>query len=140
VRLDTIATTFAEDQGGIDLIKVDTEGYDFSILRSGAALLIKYQPGLYFEWYPKLLWGLGQNPSTGFEDLRRFGYHFFVFFTSVGNYYCKLPDPTPFVLETLAHVTLRDNMYFDVFATDSEAVCDEVIRLSIEYERAAHHS
>lgn len=128
MRLDSIAAPFAEAFGHLDFIKVDTEGYDFSVLRSGALLLRKYEPGLYFEWFPRLLTGLNEEVWAGFEFLKSLNYCHFVFFTSQGDFYCEISDPDRFFLQNLANVTVRDKgfEYFDVFASTKEAVCDEL--------------
>lgn len=133
VRLDTVARTFAETHGHLNFIKVDTEGYDFSVLRSGSALLSKYGPALYFEWFPKLLTGLNEEVWGGFEFLKQLGYRHFVFFTSQGDFYCEISDPDRFFLQSLASVTERENAfeYFDVFASISEGICNELVERSI---------
>jgi hypothetical protein len=133
VRLDTVAHSFAETHGHLSLIKVDTEGYDFSVLRSSSGLLSKYRPKLYFEWLPKLLTGLNEEVWGGFEFLEKFGYRHFVFFTSQGNFYCEISDPDRFFLSSLARVTEREGAfeYFDVFASTSEEVCNELTERSL---------
>ncbi len=55
VRLDTVADRFEGLDRTVSLLKIDTEGYDFSVLRSASHLLRDYRPALYFEWFPKLL-------------------------------------------------------------------------------------
>jgi FkbM family methyltransferase len=133
VRLDTIARPFAEAHGGLSLIKVDTEGYDFSILRSGAELLSEYKPALYFEWYPALLAELKEEAWDGFDYLEKFGYDHFVFFSSQGDYYCKLSKPDHFLLHSLACAANQNKslVYFDVFASTDEAVCNKLVELCI---------
>lgn len=136
VRLDTVARLFAETHGHLSFIKVDTEGYDFSVLRSGSALLGKYGPALYFEWFPKLLTGLNEEVWGGFEFLKQFGYRHFVFFTSQGDFYCEISDPDRFFLQSLARITERDHAfeYFDVFASIDEDVCNELVERSLAQE------
>jgi FkbM family methyltransferase len=108
VRLDTVAGPFAEAQGTISLIKIDTEGYDFSVLRSAPRLLDKYKPAIYFEWYPKLIMDLGEEVWSGFESLTTFGYRHFVFFTGQGDYYCQVLDPDRLFLRSLSSIALND--------------------------------
>ncbi|HEY5380966.1 MAG TPA: FkbM family methyltransferase [Acidobacteriaceae bacterium] len=133
VRLDTVAGPFAEVNGSLSLIKVDTEGYDFSVLRSGAQLLDRYKPALYFEWYPELIEGLGEEVWDGFDFLAGFGYEHFVFFSSVGDYYCKLSRPDHFLLGSLAKAASQNKalVYFDVFASTSEGLCNRLVELSL---------
>jgi len=133
VRLDTAAMPFAEANNAISLIKVDTEGYDFSVLRSAPDILKRYKPAIYFEWFPRLLLDLHEEPWSGFEYLATFGYRHFVFFTGYGDYYCKISDPDRIVLRSLSSVALtsKSDLYFDVFASTQEGVCDELVKASI---------
>ena len=133
VRLDTVAGPFAEAQGTISLIKIDTEGYDFSVLRSTPRLIDKYKPAIYFEWYPKLMLDLGEEVWSGFEYLATFGYRHFIFFTGLGNYYCQVVDPDRLFLRSLSSIVLNDEKieYFDVFASTQKAVCDQLVESSI---------
>jgi FkbM family methyltransferase len=131
VRLDTVAGPFAAAHHGLSLIKVDTEGYDFSVLRSGATLIERYRPALYFEWFPDLLTDLQEEVWNGFDYLEGFGYLHFVFFSSQGDYYCHLSKPDHFVLKSLASTASQNKslLYFDVFASTEAAVCQRLVEL-----------
>ncbi len=133
VRLDTIGGPFAASKGCLSLLKVDTEGYDFSVLRSAPELLAAYKPGIYFEWFPELLLGLHEEVWDGFDYLTTFGYRYFVFFTNKGSYHCQVSDPDRLFLRSLASVALSDRSfgYFDVFASTQKAVCDALVESSI---------
>jgi FkbM family methyltransferase len=133
VRLDTIAEPFAAAKGGLTLIKIDTEGYDFSVLRSAPNLLSTYKPTIYFEWFPKLLLGIHEEIWSGFDYLAAFGYRYFVFFTNRGDYYCEVSDPDHLFLRSLASIALSDESlgYFDVFASAQKVICDTLVENSI---------
>jgi FkbM family methyltransferase len=132
MRLDTVATPFAKAHKGLSLIKIDTEGYDFSVLRSASNLLAEYKPAVYFEWFPRLLTSLDETVWSGFEYLAGFGYHYFVFFTSQGDFYCEISDPDRNFLLKLADSTIKNKNteYFDVFASTDKAVRDMLISIS----------
>lgn len=129
VRLDSVARSFAEAHGRLDMIKVDTEGYDFSVLRSATQLLERYKPALYLEWYPDLLVALEEQVWDGFDYLERLGYRHFVFFSSQGDYYCHLSRPDHFILQSLASAASQNKklLYFDVFASTDEAICKHLV-------------
>jgi FkbM family methyltransferase len=131
VRLDTVAGPFADAHNGLSLIKVDTEGYDFSVLRSGATLIEHYRPALYFEWFPDLLADLQEQVWSGFDFLEGLEYRHFVFFSSQGDYYCHLSRPDHFILKSLASTASQNKslLYFDVFASTDEAVCKRLVEL-----------
>ena len=132
VRLDTVAGPFADAHHGLSLIKVDTEGYDFSVLRSGATLIEHYRPALYFEWFPDLLADLHEQVWSGFDFLEGLEYHHFVFFSSQGDYYCHLSRPDHFILESLASTASQNKslLYFDVFASTDDSVCKRLVELT----------
>jgi FkbM family methyltransferase len=133
VRLDTLAIPFAKEHGRISMIKVDTEGYDFSVLRSASKVLREYAPGLYFEWYGDVLRKAGEDVYSGFEHLMSAGYRHFVFFTAFGDYYCNCTDPDRRFLHGLMSAAEANPgvFYFDVFATTSEPVANGLIDLCI---------
>lgn len=132
VRLDTVAAKFAQAHGALDLIKVDTEGYDFSVLRSASRMLEEYRPALYFEWYPKLLREFDEQPSAGFVQFKKLGYSYYAFFTNQGHFYCSSDEPDPTFLGDLETVTLRGGpiTYFDVFASTDKRARDRIVELS----------
>lgn len=132
VRLDTASSSFAISHG-IDLIKVDTEGYDFHVLRSGQSLLKTYQPALYFELFPKLLLEALDSVQAGFDYLAVLGYRYFVFFTNCGDLYCTVTDPDQIFLRGLENVTGRTSalLYFDVFASVRKDACDTLVEMNI---------
>jgi hypothetical protein len=80
-----------------------------------------------------LLEGLNENVWDGFDFLSALGYEHFVFFTSSGDYYCKLSKPDHFLLRSLAKAASRNPalLYFDVFASTSESLCNELVELSV---------
>jgi hypothetical protein len=123
VRLDTVAGPFADAHNGLSLIKVDTEGYDFSVLRSGATLIEHYRPDLLAD--------LQEPVWSGFDFLEGHEYRHFVFFSSQGDYYCHLSRPDHFILKSLASTASQNKslLYFDVFASTDEAVCKRLVEL-----------
>jgi FkbM family methyltransferase len=132
-RLDTVALPFAELHSRVSLIKVDTEGYDFSVLRSGSELLARYTPAIYLEWFPELLLGLNEQVWEGFDYLETLGYHHLVFFTNQGDFYCSTSSPNRMFFRGLASSTAGNKAcpHFDVFLSASESVCNELIERSI---------
>ncbi len=132
VRLDTVVAPYAELHGGLDMIKVDTEGYDFAVLRSGTAMLEKYHPALYFEWFPKLLAGFGENSAAAFERLVQLGYRHYVFFTNHGEIFRSTDALETPLLRDLEAITLSGGpiKYFDVFATTDGQTSDRLVALS----------
>jgi FkbM family methyltransferase len=133
-RLDSIALDFCKRNGRVDLIKIDTEGFDYSIIRSASRILDEYGPAIYFEWYPKLLAGLGENITGPFGFLRGYGYKHFLFFNELGYYHCAADEPSELFLRGLASIAMSSILpnYFDVFACAQESLRDRLLELSID--------
>jgi FkbM family methyltransferase len=123
-RLDNVAGDFIESHG-VDLIKTDTEGYDFTVLRSAESILCRHHPAVFFEWYPELLLKVGESPGDIFSFLGQFGYRHWVFFTASGQLYCETSEPPLRTVEVLAKVALAGQLapYFDVFGSTDEKEC-----------------
>lgn len=120
-RLDDLAADFAEAHG-LDLLKSDTEGCDFAVLRSATKLLERFHPAVFFEWYPALLATLGERPDD-FSFLEELGYRHWVIFTHTGELYCEMSNPPHRMVEVLARVTDGRLPYFDVFGSVTPESC-----------------
>ncbi|SEG20589.1 methyltransferase, FkbM family [Bryocella elongata] len=125
-RLDSLALPFVESRNGLALIKVDTEGFDFAVLRSGVELLRRYHPVLFFEWFPRLL---QEDPLDGLRFLNSLGYEHMVFFTNRGDFYCAASGLQEDLWASLLLVTSRVETipYFDVAAMVDRSTRDALI-------------
>lgn len=131
VKLDTALSPFAEKHG-LSLLKVDTEGMDFAVLRSGQGILERFRPAIFFEWFTTKLREVGEDPFAGFKYLESIGYKHFVFFVAGGAYYVALSSPTHLILQSLAAVAEQNPavLYFDVFAATSPLPCERLVDLA----------
>lgn len=89
--LDTIL-----DGRPVDVIKIDTDGFDGKVLAGTRRTLTAAQPAVIFEWHPTLLTTCGQSLTLPFEILDECGYGKFVWFTKHGDFsHLEHPhDPT----------------------------------------------
>jgi FkbM family methyltransferase len=133
VPLDSLARSFVA-RHGLDLIKVDTDGFDFAVLRSAAGLLDRYHPAVYFEWFPDLWLKAGEDPAAVFGFLASHGYQNLAFFTNQGQFFCASGLLDWHLLEGLRDLSLArttsDGFHFDVLAAE-EAICRSVVRKSL---------
>jgi FkbM family methyltransferase len=67
-----------------NLLKIDTEGYDYKVIRGAKQLLEKSKPALYFEILPKQLVSFGENLVSIFEYLSNLGYSQVLFYDYFG--------------------------------------------------------
>lgn len=59
-KLDQICSKFKK----IDLIKIDVDGYELDVLKSGKKTVIKHKPPVYFEFAPYLYKEFGYTAET----------------------------------------------------------------------------
>lgn len=70
----------------VDVLKVDTDGFDGRVLQGGAVTLARAQPNVLFEWHPVLLEATGSDPAQAFEVLDAAGYATCVWFSKDGTF------------------------------------------------------
>lgn len=59
-KLDQICSKFRK----IDFIKIDVDGYELDVLKSGKKSILKHRPFIYFEFAPYLYKEFGYTPKT----------------------------------------------------------------------------
>ena len=76
----TTLDLFAEQVGlqRLDLIKVDVEGAEISLLRGGEATIRRFRPILMIEVNTTTLARFGHTPLDLLSEIGRFGYRFWV--------------------------------------------------------------
>lgn len=80
VYATTLDRLFEDEQ--VHFVKVDTDGYEFEVLRGGVATLKKWRPVLHFELTPKIL----DEPGDDMAWLGALGYRTFVCLAPEGDY------------------------------------------------------
>ena len=81
-RLDDIVK---DEEFVPDLLKIDTDGFDFKVLRGCKKILQDMKPVIFFEWWSIRLKELGEEPVSIFEYLFTFGYRKALFFDNYGK-------------------------------------------------------
>lgn len=67
-----------------NVLKIDTDGFEISVLKSGPIFLSKAMPVIYFEFVPELYLNNKQDPMFIFELLKNGGYHKALFYNNFG--------------------------------------------------------
>jgi FkbM family methyltransferase len=70
----------------VDLLKVDTDGYDGAVLDGARTILQSHQPAVIFEWHPILIDQTRQDLLLPFQVLADCGYDLTVWFTKEGEF------------------------------------------------------
>ena len=82
--LDTLILSYKPV--AIDIIKIDVDGYDGTVLKGSEKLLELYKPNIIFEWHPIHIQNTGNEFELPFKILNRLGYTKFIWFTKYGTF------------------------------------------------------
>lgn len=74
----------AAGRPGVDVLKVDTDGFDGKVLAGARQLLADDRPAVIFEWAPRVYDATGQDRHRPFEVLAAAGYRWLVWFDKYG--------------------------------------------------------
>jgi FkbM family methyltransferase len=142
---DTQATTTLDDivRGGnlqVDVLKVDTDGFDGRVLAGAKATLAAQRPAVVFEWHPRLYAATGNDWQLPFDVLDAAGYWTLVWFTKYGDFDHVQRGPAPAQLATLAGVCLSDagpapDWHYDVVALPENSHIDAATLSRLEHAR-----
>lgn len=117
-----------------NFLKIDTDGYDYRILRGASSLLSKHSPWLFFEFSPPHLIKAGEEPMSIFPWLRHLGYESALFYTELGlpTLVAKLGDE-PLLRQIVALARTRRG-YFDILVAHAgkAPVFDAIVRSELD--------
>jgi FkbM family methyltransferase len=101
-----------------DLVKIDTDGFDFKIIRGAKQCLQKWHPFLYFEWDKAFCKEQGEDPLSIFPILEELGYKECLLFDNFGNLFDKVDTHNTDLLKSHINNTIGDGLpyYYDVLA------------------------
>ena len=85
-RFDDI---IAQHQFKPNLIKIDTDGFDFKVIRSAPETLKTYKSALYFEWDKAYLEQNNEDSTSIFHFLAQLGYDECLIFDNFGTPLCQ---------------------------------------------------
>jgi FkbM family methyltransferase len=122
-----------------NLIKVDTDGFDYQVLRGALGTMRSSRPALFFELDPEHLTRVGDHPLSIFSDLREIGYHRVLFYDNFGLPVCTLEiDRQDSIAAMLGAIDKKRVYYYDALVLHEEhrQIGDEFW----ESERSLPHS
>lgn len=98
----------------IDLIKIDTDGFDFAVIRGMLNTLNKFMPIVYFEWSAPELLQNNENLTSVFSNLNSIGYNKGLIFDKYGNFITIIETSNSIMLNNLIMYSLDVDLYYDV--------------------------
>jgi FkbM family methyltransferase len=122
---NSIPTKTLSDFGSPRLIKIDTDGFDFSIISTGLEFLNERRPALYFEnsIYSSIEL---QTANDLADDLFKIGYRHFVIFDAIGLHIATtndidvLKDLNRFLFKVVTGSVQRHFYYYDILCVSGE--------------------
>jgi FkbM family methyltransferase len=118
VRTTTIDRLFSE-RGPIRLIKVDTDGFDFEVLRGARSTLLRDRPVISFELCPDLLGAAAEGELKWLQEL---GYSRLLCVNAAGVPFAVTSEPS----EVMAFARGHGADYCDVVTCPDERQLDDL--------------
>lgn len=114
-----------------NFIKIDTDGFDFKVIRSALQTIQKYQPLILFEWDDFFLRKLNEDSLSIFSFLLDKGYDKLIIFDNFGNLLTSLDTKDINNLEILIKYTINSNQniyYYDVLAIPTKYSSQDLLQ------------
>jgi FkbM family methyltransferase len=116
----------------VKLLKVDTDGFDFKVLRGSFDYIKKHKPVLFFEYVAIYLKEQGEHGTQTLYSLQQLGYNKAIYYDNYGKMLISITLDNHLQVEQL-FIYMSDKtgafQYYDVcvFHTDDDALADDVI-------------
>lgn len=101
-----------------NLIKIDTDGFDFKVIRGAKQCLKKWHPLLFFEWDKAYCKEQGEDPLSIFLILDELDYKECILFDNFGNVFANVDTNNTSLLKKSIENTIGEGLpyYYDVLA------------------------
>jgi FkbM family methyltransferase len=103
-----------------NILKVDTDGYDYKVIRGAKLLIESSKPAMFFEFSPNHLIEAGENPVSIFKFLEEKGYTNMLFYDRFGYIYMNLKtNETDFIERLIEYTKRKKGEYYDILTFHS---------------------
>ncbi len=123
----TLDSLVAKHQFSPNFIKIDTDGFDFKVIRSATHTLQTHKSALFFEWDLFFLQAQNEDPTSIFTHLKSLGYTKLLIFDNFGNPLVVVDSDNTANLSLLLDYTRKSNKhiyYYDVLALHQDTPLD----------------
>jgi FkbM family methyltransferase len=122
----------------IKLLKTDTDGFDFKILRGSLDLISRDKPVLFFEYDATYLEEQGEDGTAIFKQLQDLGYHKMMYYDNFGKFLiCITTKDTALIQQLYNYMRKQEGAfpYYDVtvFHKDDDELADHVVAQETEF-------
>jgi len=98
-----------------NILKIDTDGYDYKVIRGSLDLISHAKPVIFFELAPQFLLDQGENLLSIFGLLKEHGYQTALFYDNRGYPLVKLDTSNLLEIKQILNYALfKKDFYFDV--------------------------
>jgi len=122
----------------VKLLKTDTDGFDFKILRGSLDLISRDKPVLFFEYDATYLEEQGEDGTAMFKQLQELGYHKMMYYDNFGKFLISITTQDTALIQQLYNYMRKQEgafPYYDVavFHTDDDELADRVVAQETEF-------
>ena len=138
IKFSTLDSIIKKHSFTPNFIKIDTDGFDFEVIRSGIDSIKTYTPIIFFEWDKNHLEKKGENSKSIFNLLHNLGYEELIIFDNFGNLLCRIESSDSLNLEMLIEYTNALHVYYyDVLAINikSEIKAEELVKFIKNFKK-----
>lgn len=139
VRSTTLDSLLLSQISGLDVLKIDVDGFDGRVLRGAQVTLRRHHPVVIFEWHPILCQQTGNSWKDHFTALIENGYERFVWFDKFGNFSHFMNRCDSVAIEWHAGLCLSNKVYddwhYDIVALPSESPISPVDLAELRFAR-----
>lgn len=126
----------------VDVLKIDTDGFDGKVLAGAGGLLRRHRPAVIFEWAPRVYDDTGQSRHRPFEVLAAAGYRWLVWFDKFGRFSHVDDGYHPGPVDVLAQLCVSGrgpspDWHYDVVALPDTSSIDPVDVAALGYARSS---
>jgi len=116
----------------VKLLKTDTDGFDFKILRGSFDFIKRDKPVLFFEYDATYLEEQGEDGTAMFKQLQELGYHKIMYYDNFGKFLISISTQDTALIQQLYNYMRKQEgafPYYDVavFHADDDELADHVI-------------
>jgi FkbM family methyltransferase len=106
------------------MLKIDTDGFDSTIIRGAADFITAAKPVIFFEYDPYFLAKQNDDGISIFPWLSSFGYELIAIYDNLGRYILSLPLAESVMIEDMHRYLLGrgGKVYYDICAVHAEDV------------------
>ncbi len=119
VQVDTLDNILMNNypKVNVDLIKVDTDGFDYKVIRGSQKIIQKYKPLIYFELVPMLLRNNSEEVMSIFDFLSKHCYTEVILYDNLGYLMGLYSINDTKNIEMMINYIDSKDMYLDVLVS-----------------------